>query len=187
MKFEGEHTIAASREDVFAALNNPDVLRRSIPGCEELEKLSDTEMEATVVAKVGPVKAKFKGGCTLSDIVAPESYVLIGEGKGAASMGKCRAYVTLEESGNNTILCYQFSAEVSGKLAQIGSRLVESSTKKLANDFFHTFAQCVLGGEPVVEEMTAENKASAGGISMYWKVAGLSVAALMAYFFVVRA
>ena len=144
MKMTDEIRIDAPRETVFAALNDPDVLRRAIPGCQELDMVSDTEMTATVQAKVGPVKAKFKGAVTLSDIVAPESYTISGEGKGgAAGFAKGGARVTLSDDGGATLLRYEADAEVGGKLAQIGNRLIEGTSKKLAGEFFTAFSELV--------------------------------------------
>jgi carbon monoxide dehydrogenase subunit G len=135
-----EITIAAPRLRVFEALNDVDILRQSIPGCIDLQKLSDTEMAATVMAKVGPVKAKFKGAVTLSEINPPESYRISGEGKGgAAGFAKGSAMITLIEDGDRTVLRYEVSAKVGGKLAQIGNRLVDSTARKLAGEFFKAF------------------------------------------------
>ncbi|NIB40847.1 carbon monoxide dehydrogenase subunit G [Pseudomaricurvus alkylphenolicus] len=177
MKFEGEHRIAAAREVVFSALNSPDALKHAIPGCERLVKVSDTEMEATVIARVGPVKAPFSGSCTLSNVIPPQSYLLTGEGKGAASMGRCKAAVNLKADGDETLLTYEFTAEVSGKLAQIGSRLVESSARKLANDFFETFSANIVG-EDLKPASAKERSAS---LTIIWKLAA-ALCALLATF-----
>ena len=156
MKMIDEVRIEAPRQHVFAALNDPDILRRSIPGCQNLQQTSETELMATVQAKVGPVKATFQGAVTLSEIKAPESYTISGEGKGgAAGFAKGTARVTLIEDGNETILNYEVNAEVGGKLAQVGSRLIDGTSKKLANEFFKTFSELV--GKP---KATAEHAAS---------------------------
>jgi len=147
MDMTGEYRISAPREKVWEALNNPEVLKICIPGCEELNKDSDTELSAKVHTKVGPVSAKFTGKVTLSDINPPESYKITGEGQGGvAGFAKGGAEVKLEASGNETILSYTATAQVGGKLAQIGSRLIDSTAKKMAGQFFGKFAEEV--GEP---------------------------------------
>jgi carbon monoxide dehydrogenase subunit G len=140
MDMTGEYRIPASREKVWAALNDPDTLKASLPGCESLEKISDQEFAAAVVAKVGPVKAKFNGNVTLSNLNPPESYTISGEGKGgAAGFAKGGADVRLVEEGAATILTYTAKADVGGKLAQLGSRLIDATAKKMADDFFENF------------------------------------------------
>ena len=132
MDMTGEHTIPAPREKVWEALNDADVLKASVPGCETLEKVSDTEFTATVMAKVGPVRTKFNGRVTLSDIDPPNGYTISGEGQGgAAGFGKGGAKVTLTGANGGTVLRYEASASVGGKMAQIGSRVVEGVAKKI--------------------------------------------------------
>ncbi len=144
MEMTDQVRIEASREAVFAALNDTEVLRQAIPGCQEIAKLSDTEFEATVIAKVGPVKAKFTGAVKLSDIDPPNGYTISGEGKGGpAGFAKGGAEVTLEEDGGATLLKYKVTANVSGKLAQLGGRLIEGTSKKLAGEFFSKFKEIV--------------------------------------------
>ena len=144
MKLEGQHTIAVPRDAVYAALNDPGVLEQCIPGCKELAKHSDTELEAVVGLKIGPVKATFNSTVTLTDLNPPESYTLIGKGKGgAAGFANGSANVRLVEDGAVTVLEYVFEANVGGKLAQIGSRLVESTMRKLAVNFFEKFIEIV--------------------------------------------
>jgi hypothetical protein len=146
MDMSGEVRIAAPREAVWRALNDPEILRQCIPGCEEIEKLSDTEMTAKVTAKVGPVKARFGGKVTLSDLDPPNGYKISGEGQGgAAGFAKGGAVVRLtpDESGSGTVLHYEVNAAVGGKLAQIGSRLIDGTARKMADDFFTTFANLV--------------------------------------------
>jgi carbon monoxide dehydrogenase subunit G len=149
MEMTGSERIAAPRERVYAALNDPEVLKAAIPGCESLEKTSDSEMTATVVTKVGPVKAKFQGAVTLSDFDPPNGYSIRGEGKGgAAGFAKGGARVRLEEDGPDggaTVLHYEVKADVGGKLAQLGSLLIDSTAKKLAGEFFLRFGQQVAG------------------------------------------
>jgi carbon monoxide dehydrogenase subunit G len=140
MDLTGEYTIPAPRQKVWEALNDPDVLRACIPGCESLEKISDTEMTATVVTKIGPVKAKFAGEVRLENINAPVSYTIAGEGKGGiAGFAKGGADVALEEVPEGTKLSYAVKAQIGGKLAQLGSRLIDSTVKKLADQFFRNF------------------------------------------------
>ena len=158
MELTGEYQIAAPRQVVWDALNDPEVLKRCIPGCDSLEMTSDTEMLATVTAKVGPVKATFKGEITLSDIDAPNGYTISGEGKGgAAGFAKGGAKVSLEDAeGGGTILRYEVDAMVGGKLAQIGSRLIDATAKKMSREFFGKFAEMV-----AVEETAAAGEAAA--------------------------
>ncbi|CAO3435213.1 SRPBCC family protein [Azospirillum endophyticum] len=144
MDMSGSHRIEASREAVWAALNDPDILRQCIPGCEEVVRQSDTEMTAKVVAKVGPVSAKFAGKVTLSDLDPPNGYTITGEGSGgAAGFGKGGATVTLSDEDGATLLSYTAKAQVGGKLAQIGSRLVDATARKMAEEFFSRFTQVV--------------------------------------------
>ncbi len=140
MDMTGEYVIAAPREEVWAALNDPEVLRACIPGCDELEKTSDTTMEAKVTQKIGPVKAKFAGAVELVNIDAPRAYTIRGEGKGGvAGFAKGSADVSLSEEDGGTKLSYEAHAEIGGKLAQLGSRLINSTAKKLADQFFQNF------------------------------------------------
>ncbi|MEM7500199.1 MAG: carbon monoxide dehydrogenase subunit G [Pseudomonadota bacterium] len=142
MELSDEITIDAPKDVVYAALNDPDVLQRCIPGCEELTKTSDTELEAKVVLKVGPVKARFAGSVTLDTSGAPDAFSLSGRGTGgAAGYAKGGADVTLEADGETTVLRYEAKAEIGGKLAQLGSRLIQGTAKKLAAKFFQSFAE----------------------------------------------
>ncbi|MZR30576.1 CoxG family protein [Sneathiella litorea] len=155
MQMSGEELISASRAEVWNALNDPEILRQSIPGCQSVEKISDTEFTATVKVKVGPVSAKFKGNVELSNIDAPNGYTITGEGKGgAAGFGKGGADISLTESDNGTLLAYDVNASVGGKMAQIGSRLIDGTAKKLAGEFFANFNKLVSSGkeETAVEE-----------------------------------
>lgn len=144
MELKEEITIPAPRDEVYAALNDTDVLKECIPGCEELTRVSDTDLEAKVVLKVGPVKARFSGKVTLDQTGAPETFSLQGEGNGgAAGFAKGGATVTLTEVEDGTLLAYDAKADIGGKLAQLGSRLVQSTAKKLAAKFFVKFAETV--------------------------------------------
>ncbi len=141
MDMTGEFRIAAPRQRVWEGLNDPAILKESIPGCETIEKISDTEFTAKVVAKVGPVKATFNGKVRLSDLDAPNSYTIAGEGTGGvAGFAKGSAKVGLREEDGVTVLGYQAQAHVGGKLAQIGSRLIDATARKMAQDFFGKFA-----------------------------------------------
>lgn len=142
MDMKGECVIPAPREVVWAALNNVEVLKSSIPGCQSIQRLSDTEIEAIVTAKVGPVKATFKGLVMLSDLDPPNGYTIRGEGKGgAAGFAKGGAKVNLVDDSGGTRLSYDVDAAVGGKLAQIGGRLITSTAKKLADEFFSKFSE----------------------------------------------
>ncbi|RME96715.1 MAG: carbon monoxide dehydrogenase, partial [Alphaproteobacteria bacterium] len=141
MEMSGSRRIAARRETVWAALNDPDILGRCIPGCEHLEKTSDTSFTATAKAAIGPVKAKFKGDVTLSEIDPPNGYRLTGQGSGgAAGFARGSARVALADVADGTELTYTVEANVGGKLAQIGARLIDGAAKKMADDFFARFS-----------------------------------------------
>lgn len=149
MDMTGEFRIPAPRDAVWRALNDPEVLKQCIPGCESVDKTSETEFVAKVTAAVGPVKAKFGGKVTLSDIDPPNGYTISGEGQGgAAGFAKGGAKVKLVEDGGETILSYQVSAQVGGKLAQVGSRLIDGVSKKMAEEFFNRFAAQVAQASP---------------------------------------
>lgn len=141
MELADEIIINAPKDQVYAALNDPEVLKQCIPGCEELIQHSDTELEAKVVLKVGPVKARFGGEVTLDKSGAPDAFSLSGRGNGgAAGHAKGGADVTLTADGDTTILKYVAKAQIGGKIAQLGSRLIQSTAKKLAGKFFTSFA-----------------------------------------------
>ncbi|MCR9214712.1 MAG: carbon monoxide dehydrogenase subunit G [Proteobacteria bacterium] len=157
MEMSGEELINASRQEVWDALNDPDILQKSIPGCESVEKESDTAFAAKVKVKIGPVKATFNGNVTLSNIDAPNGYTITGEGKGgAAGFGKGGADITLKDADNGTILAYKVNASVGGKMAQIGSRLIDGTAKKLAGEFFANFNELVSSSSVHVAETPAE-------------------------------
>ena len=149
MDMTGQYRIPAPRERVWTALNDPATLKASLPGCQSLEKVSDREFAAIVLAKVGPVQAKFNGNVTLSNLNPPESYTISGEGKGgAAGFAKGGADVRLIEEGEVTVLTYTAKADVGGKLAQLGSRLIDGTAKKMADEFFDNFSKQVAGPAP---------------------------------------
>ena len=142
MEIKGEYQIDSSREDVWLALNDPEMLRKCIPGCESLDRISDTELTAQVMAAIGPVRARFNTRLSLENLNPPESYTLIGESKaGAAGFGRGSADVTLTENDGGTLLSYTADFRVGGKLAQVGSRLVLGVTRKTADDFFGKFSR----------------------------------------------
>jgi len=158
MQMNDTQSVPASKEKVWAALNNPDILRRCIPGCQTLEMTSPTEMTATVVVKLGPVKATFAGKVTLSDLDPPNSYRISGEGSGGvAGFAKGGASVKLEEAGADvTNLAYRVDAQIGGKLAQLGGRLIDSTAKKLAGEFFQNFATALAPPPPAAEPPASE-------------------------------
>ncbi|MGH6926026.1 MAG: SRPBCC family protein [Propylenella sp.] len=160
MELKGEYRILAPRERVWAMLNDPEILRQCIPGCESLDGSADNGFAARVTTKVGPVKATFNGEVKLSNLKPPESYTISGEGKGGvAGFAKGGADVHLADAGGETVLTYAVNAQVGGKLAQLGSRLIDSTAKKLADQFFSCFAE--KAGAPAALE-AALAPASAG-------------------------
>lgn len=142
MELEATRELPADREAVWTALNDPEVLRRCIPGCESLERTEDGSLNAKVVAKVGPVSAKFAGNVALHDLVPPESYRLVFQGQGgAAGFAKGEAWIRLDPNATGgTTMHYRSKASVGGKLAQVGARLIDGSARKLADEFFERFA-----------------------------------------------
>jgi uncharacterized protein len=141
LKIEGEERITAPISKVWEGLNNPEILKTCIPGCQSLEMNSDTHMAAVVVLRVGPIKATFKSEVTLTNLYPPYSYTITGEGKGGiAGFAKGGANVILTESApNETLLKYEATVDIGGKIAQLGSRLMSSTSKKLTGEFFSTF------------------------------------------------
>ena len=140
MEMHGELRIPAPRVEVWEKLNDPEILKACIPGCEQIEKVSDTEFTAKVVARVGPVKASFSGKVTLSDLNPPVGYTIVGEGTGGvAGFAKGSAKVSLDDAGDETVMRYGVQAQVGGKLAQIGSRLIDATSRKMADEFFNRF------------------------------------------------
>ena len=142
MDLSDEILVPAPRETVYRALNDAEILKSCIPGCEELNKSSDTELQAKIMLKVGPVKARFAGTVTLDPTGAPERFTLSGQGNGgAAGFAKGGAEVELEDRGEETLLKYTAKADIGGKIAQLGSRLVQSTAKKLSAQFFQRFSE----------------------------------------------
>src|SRR3978361_120023 len=154
MDMTGERRIPAPRQTVWEALNDPDVLKASIPGCESLEKLADNQMKATAAVKVGPISARFTGKVQLTDIDAPNGYRISGEGQGGvAGFAKGGANVALTDDGSDTLLRYQVTAQVGGQLAQLGGRLIDATAKQMADAFFDRFSKQVQSMSPVVTDM----------------------------------
>jgi carbon monoxide dehydrogenase subunit G len=153
MDMTGEYRIAASRHKVWDALNDPAILQQCIPGCEEIVKTSPTEMTAKATAKVGPVKARFGGKVTLSDLDPPNGYRISGEGNGGvAGFAKGGAKVHLADDGAGTVLTYEVHAQVGGKIAQLGARLIDASAKQMADAFFDRFTAHLTPPEPAAPE-----------------------------------
>ena len=160
MEMTGEFRIPAPRQRVWEGLNDPGVLKQCIPGCQALEKVSDTEFNGRVIASVGPVRATFGGKVTLSDLDPPQSYTISGEGSGGvAGFAKGGAKVNLAEDGAATVLTYAVQAQVGGKLAQVGSRLIDGVARKKANDFFGHFAAVMAPEQPAPAAAAAEPEA----------------------------
>ena len=168
MHMTDSRDIKADPQTVWASLLDPEVLKACVPGCQEMHGSPEDGFDATVVQKVGPVKATFKGSVTLSDLVDGESLTLTGEGKGgAAGFAKGGAKVTLEDSGTGTLLTYDVDARVGGKLAQLGSRIVDGFTKKMADQFFERF-QSVVEGADDADAPDAEDVADGDGKKKGW-------------------
>lgn len=179
MDIAGEYRIGATRERVWEALNDTGILQRCIPGCEAIDRESDTEMRARVLATVGPVKARFNTRITLEDLDPPAGYRLVGEAKaGATGFGRGSADVTLAEEGVDTLLSYRADFKVGGKLAQVGSRLVEGATRKTADEFFGNLSR-ELGSEP--GNVAAEAPPASGTAFRWWPLVLVAVAAAAAW------
>ncbi|MFM0013507.1 carbon monoxide dehydrogenase subunit G [Paraburkholderia sediminicola] len=146
MELTGEQILQLPRERVWEALNDPEILRVCVPGCESLERVEDNHYKVVMAAAVGPVKARFNGKLTLTDLQAPESYSLTFEGSGgAAGFGKGGAHVNLQAEGDGTRLVYRAHAQVGGRLAQVGARLIDGVARKMAEDFFRHFTAAITG------------------------------------------
>jgi carbon monoxide dehydrogenase subunit G len=152
MKIEGNYTIAASRERVWAALNDPEILKATIPRCETMEKVSDTEFSALVVVKVGPFKMPFSGGVLLTNLNPPYSYTISAEGRGGfAGFASGSADVALIDCDEGTKLSYAANANIEGKIATIGSKLIDGTAKKLSDKFFSRFAAAINDSQESIE------------------------------------
>ncbi len=194
MEIKGEYRIVAPREKVFAALNDASILKACIPGCESLEKLSDTEMTAKVRLRIGPVSASFSGKVTLSDIDPPNGYRISGEGQGGvAGFAKGGAVVALREEGSETILNYDVDAQVGGKIAQVGARLITGTAKKLADEFFGKFANTInnpspaaVAGVPSSSVLPVPPSDAVQRGYRHWTVIGIGAAVLILIFLASR-
>jgi carbon monoxide dehydrogenase subunit G len=158
LEITGEYRIKAPRQEVWQALNDPEILRRSIPGCDQLEKTAEQEFVAKVQSKIGPVKAKFNCKVALTNLNAPQSYTLVGEGQGGvAGFAQGSADVSLEEiDATETLLNYSAEFKIGGKLAQVGSRLVAGATRKTADQFFANFAD-IMNPDATLPSETEQN------------------------------
>ena len=147
MTMNGQVQLPATREVVWTKLNDPEVLKSCIPGSEQFDRIADNEFQAVATVKVGPVKARWKGKVRLSDLDPPNSYRISGEGEGGvAGFAKGGATVSLSDQDGGTLLTYDVEAQIGGKLAQLGQRLINSAAKKTADDFFVKFAAAVVAG-----------------------------------------
>lgn len=179
MELSDQRIIKATKQAVWNGLNDPDVLRACIPGCEELTKVDDENFTALVTLKVGPVKAKMTGDVTLSDIDAPNGYTIEGKGKGNAGFASGGAKIVLEDVDGGTLLKYNVSAKVGGRLAEVGGRFIESTATKMAGQFFDAFDQEVSGEAKPSAAMTKSQPA--GSVlpkSIVFAVLGLAVVAI---------
>jgi carbon monoxide dehydrogenase subunit G len=186
MELTGDRLIPAPRERTWAALNDPEVLKACIAGCESLERTGDDAFAALVAVKVGPVSARFKGNLKLSNVQAPSSYTIHFDGQGgAAGFGKGSADVALEEEGGQTRLRYTARAQVGGKMAQIGSRLVDAAAAKVSEDFFQAFETRLREEVGVPAEVPAavpaEPAAAAGPSRLLWWVGAAAVIVLVLF------
>lgn len=184
MEMSGEQHIPLPQQRVWEALNDPEILKACIPGCETIDRVSDNEYKVAMTAAVGPVKAKFAGKLLLSDLNPPNSYSLAFEGSGgAAGFGKGTAQVSLAPEAGGTLLTYKASATVGGKLAQIGSRLIDGVARKMSDDFFARFNSTVTpaagaalpGSEPVTHRATVPG--------WLWALGGILILLAVLYFF----
>ena len=186
MKLSGSYQIKLEKQKVWEALNNPEILKKAIPGCEEFIKKSDTKFTATAKNKIGPFNASFTGDIELKDIDAPNSYKITGSGSSPVGFANGEATVSLEDKDNSTMLTYTVEANVGGKIAQVGSRLIDMTAKKMADIFFGKFSELVLKEHDVKkinEEQSIENKIphekkSQNKILIYFSIAILVVMAI---------
>jgi uncharacterized protein len=175
MNMSGEQRIAAPRQRVWEALNDPQILRASIPGCQSLEKEADDRFAATVEVKVGPIGARFKGAVSLTDLNPPNGYILIWQGNGGITGSvKGNAKVRLREDAGSTLIAFEVDAEVAGRMAQLGGPIIDATAKQLADKFFTRFGEIVGGTAPPTE--TARAGATASPITPVGALAGLSPA-----------
>ena len=158
MKLNGSYQINLEKQKVWEALNNPEILKKSIPGCEEFKKNSDTEFTATATNKIGPFNASFTGDIELTDLDPPNSYKITGSGNSPVGFASGEAKVKLEESEKGTNLIYEVEANVGGKIAQVGSRLIDMTAKKMADIFFGKFSELISTNDSRSSEQISEKK-----------------------------
>ena len=158
MKLSGSYQINLSKEKVWEALNDPEILKKSIPGCEEFKKNSETEFTATATNKIGPFNASFTGDIELTDLNPPNSYKITGSGNSPVGFASCEATVKLEDHENGTNLIYEVEANVGGKIAQVGSRLIDMTAKKMADIFFGKFSELISSDDSSSSEQISEKK-----------------------------
>jgi hypothetical protein len=186
LAIEGEYRVNAPRQAVWDALNDAEVLKACIPGCEHIERKSDTEVEARIQAALGPVRSVFATRIELKDLNPPVSYTLSGEGKAASGFGKGTARVELAEDGAVTVLRYSAEMRLGGKLAQVGSRLVEGATRQLADQFFDTFAKRLDAGAQRVEVAPPPAEGAGAGMRLVWILLALALAGGLAWWLLSR-
>jgi len=158
MKLSGSYQINLSKQKVWEALNDPEILKKSIPGCEEFKKNSETEFTATATNKIGPFNASFTGDIELTDLDPPNSYKITGSGNSPVGFASGEAKVKLEDHENGTNLIYEVEANVGGKIAQVGSRLIDMTAKKMADIFFGKFSELISFDESLSSETSTEEK-----------------------------
>jgi carbon monoxide dehydrogenase subunit G len=184
LAIEGEYRVNAPRQAVWDALNDAEVLKACIPGCEHIERKSDTEVEARIQAALGPVRSVFATRIELKDLNPPVSYTLTGEGKAAAGFGKGTARIELAEDAGATLLRYSAELRLGGKLAQVGSRLVEGATRQLADQFFDTFAKRLDAGAQRIEQPAPEG--AGAGARLPWILLALALLGGLAWWLLSR-
>ena len=186
MDLKGERLIPASLDRTWEALNDPETLKACIPGCESVTRTGDNAFESVVAVKIGPVNARFKGRLQMTNVEAPRSYTINFDGQGgAAGFGKGSADVKLEPEGDNTRLRFEAKAQVGGKLAQLGSRLIDSTAKKLADEFFASLAARAAPADAVaaaIETPASEAGAPPGKTPIGWWIAAAVVIVLVVYY-----
>jgi carbon monoxide dehydrogenase subunit G len=183
MELQGERLIPADVDRTWHALNDPDTLKACIPGCESVTRTGDNSFESVVAVKVGPVSARFRGKLQMTNIEAPRAYTINFDGQGgAAGFGKGSADVALTAEGTSTRLRYNAKAQVGGKMAQIGSRLIDAAAEKITEEFFSKFEAALR--PPEAAAAAPAEPAKAGGISGWWWLVAALVAAAVAYYVV---
>jgi hypothetical protein len=184
-------TLPSAQERVWEALNDPEILKQCINGCESIEKSGENEYKVALTVAIGPVKAKFKGNLRLTDIDPPNAYTLQFDGQGGvAGFGKGSAKVTLTPDGTGTRLAYTVNAQIGGKIAQVGSRLIDGTSKKMADDFFAAFKLAIAPADgeaatdavPAASAATASASASGGPGRWRWALAALAAVAIAAWY-----